>query len=441
MTRLHVSSFAMKTAPRSAFLIIVLCLLVAPSASWSEEKPKADRATLEAEFKKAESEQAATKENTKERAEAAKKTMQLASDIAWTAFDAGKFDEAATWFATSAKLNEESHLNARRYWEEYQKTAGAELDSKIDDQIKVQQAQLASADEPKKAIIQKLIHGWEKLRYMNRYNALTMLEQIARDNYDADNLLKYCEQEFAIRQSEMAYLKKVSAPKEELDEKTAQLTTALERVAGAEADLALFEKAEKHGLEALALRQALPAEMAERKLDESLSALARMYAYNVGDLKKARDYFQQALTNIESSAAVRKKALDEDRYYSAEQKAKMTKEEVAKHEESQAQNRDMRIALDAMSQAMALMNLAEISQEEGDLKAAFGHAEKALKVADDLPKGGYINVFELFRARVRARVLGDKASLNAESGDLDLALKELDETIALKRNIGQDEWT
>src|SRR2546423_12266394 len=101
----------------------------------------------------------------------------------------------------------------------------------------------------------------------------------------------------------------------------------------------------------------------------------------------------------------------------------------------------MKIALDAMSQAMALMNLAEISQEEGDLKTAFAQCEKALKVADDLPKGGYLNVFELFRARVRARVLGDKASLDAESGDLDLALKELGETIALKRNIGQDEWT
>ena len=119
----------------------------------------------------------------------------------------------------------------------------------------------------------------------------------------------------------------------------------------------------------------------------------------------------------------------------------MTKEELARHEEMQAQTRDMKIALDAMSQAMALMNLAEISQEEGDLKAAFGHAEKALKIADDLPKGGYLNVFELFRARVRARVLGDMASLHADSGEIDLALKELTEAIAIKRSIGQDEWT
>jgi len=65
-------------------------------------------------------------------------------------------------------------------------------------------------------------------------------------------------------------------------------------VAGAEPISACFEKAEKHGLEALALRQALPEEMPERKLDESLGSLARMYAFNIGDLKKARDYFQQA---------------------------------------------------------------------------------------------------------------------------------------------------
>jgi CHAT domain-containing protein len=441
MTRLWVFTVAMKKTFRSAFLVIALCLAAAPPGSWSQEKPKPDRATLEVEFKNAEGELSAAKEKTKERADAAKKAMQLASDIAWTAFDAGKFDEAATWFATSAKLKDESNLNARQYWENYLKTEATELDSKIDDQIKTQQAQLASADQSKKELIQKLIHGWEKLRYLNRYNALSMLEQIARDNNDAENMLKYCEAELAIRQAEMGYLKKVSAPKEELDEKTAQTATALERVAAAEADLAMFEEAEKHGLEALALRQTLPPEMAERKLDESLSSLARMYAHNVGDLKKARDYFRQALANIESSAAVRKKALEEDRYYSAEQKAKMSKEELAKHEETQAQTRDMKIALDAMSQAMALMNLAEISQEEGDLKAALSQCDKALKVAADLPKGGYLNLFEIFRARVRARVLGDMASLHAESGEVDLAQKELNEAIELKRSIGQDEWT
>ncbi len=40
-------------------------------------------------------------------------------------------------------------------------------------------------------MLRKLIHGWEKNRYLTRYNTLSTLEQIARDNNDAENLLKY----------------------------------------------------------------------------------------------------------------------------------------------------------------------------------------------------------------------------------------------------------
>jgi hypothetical protein len=160
-----------------------------PSPVLSEEaKPtpaKPDRAQLETQFKKVDADRAAAKANTKERADAAKNAMQIASDIAWLAFDAAKFDEAATWFSTSATLKEDSHVNERGYWEEYYRTGAAELDGKIDGQIKTQQTQLATAEEAKKEIIRQLIHGWEKLRYLNRYNALTMLETIARDNNDA----------------------------------------------------------------------------------------------------------------------------------------------------------------------------------------------------------------------------------------------------------------
>src|SRR5256714_785333 len=437
----NLSTYDKMTLPRLLFFVVVLALATFPSPIKSEEKPKPDRATLEAEFKKAEASRASLPENTKERAEAAKSAMQLASDIGWLEFDSSKFDAAATWFATSAKFKEESYLNARGYWEEYLRATAVELDNKVVDQIKTQRAQLATADASKKPIIQQLIHGWEKLRYLNRYNAVTMLEQITRDNNDDQRLLKYYEQELEIRQAEMAYLRKVSAPKNELDEKTAQVATALERVASGQAGLALFDKAEKNGLEALSLRRGLPEQMGERKLEESLISLAQMYAFNLGDLKKARDYYEQALGSLEAAAAVKKKALEEDRYYTPEQKAALSKEDLAKHEEFRAQTRDMQIALDAMSRAMALMSLGEISQEEGNLKIALATYEKALKVGDDLPKGGYMNVFEMFRARIRGRVMGDMASLHAESGEVELALKELNDTIALKRSIGQDEWT
>lgn len=437
-----------RSTMRLAFVALSLMALGAPPHLCAEEaKPsptataKPDRAQLETQFTKADVDRAATKEKTKERAEAARNAMQIASDLAWLAFDAGKFDEAATWFAKSADLKEDSHINARAYWEDYERTTAVEDDTKVDDQIKRLQAQLQTAEESKKEMLRKLIHGFEKNRYITRYNALSTLEQIARENNDAENLLKYTSKELEIRRLEMGYLEKVKAPKDEINQKNVQVATALERVSGAQADLALFVQAEKSGLEALALRRALPAEMADRKLDESLATLARMYVYNLGDLVKARDYYQQALASIEASAAVRKKALSEDRFYTAEQKAAMSKEELAKHEEMEAQTRDMTIALDCMSQALALANLGGISQEEGDLKAGLSYYQSALKLADGLPKGGYINIFEIFRARIRARVLGDMASLHAESGEADLASKALNETIALRRSIGQDDWT
>ena len=152
---------------------------------------KPDRTQLEAQFKKADADRAAAKEKTKERADAAKSAMQTASDIAWLAFDAGKFDEAANWFAKSATLKEDSHVNERSYWEEYLRTEAVELDNKVDAQIKKLQDQLATAEESKKEMLRKLVHGFEKNRYLTRYNTISMLEQIARENNDAENLLKY----------------------------------------------------------------------------------------------------------------------------------------------------------------------------------------------------------------------------------------------------------
>src|SRR3954464_6446794 len=175
----------MKKLTRFPSIVVLVALIPFQLSIGAEETPKPDRATLESQFKKAEAARAALPANTKERAEADKSAMQIASDVGWLAFDASKFDEAATWFATSAKLKDESHTDAKQYWEEYLRTTAVELDGKVDDQIKDEQAQLATADEAKKPILLKLIHGWEKLRYLNRYNAVTMLENIARENYDA----------------------------------------------------------------------------------------------------------------------------------------------------------------------------------------------------------------------------------------------------------------
>jgi CHAT domain-containing protein len=440
----NVFTITMRVLMASALALFAVSL---PSGAWGEEtKPattatlKPDRAQLEAQFAKANADRTAAKEKTKERADAARSAMQIASDIAWMAFDAGKFEEAANWFAKSAELKEDSHVNARGYWEEDIRIHVAETEAKFDSQIKDAQAKLPTAEESKKATLRLLIDTLEKNRHTTRYNDISMLENVARENNDTARLLKYAEQELEIRRLELVYLEKSSAPKKEADLKKVQIATSMERVAGAQADLAMFDQAEKNYLEALGIRRALPEDLAERKLEDALSALGRMYVHNVGDLVKARDYYQQALAVTEASAALRQKALGED-YWTAEQKAQMSKEDLAKHEESLAQNRDMTVALDALTQATVLANLGGIIEEAGDLKSALSYYERALKLGDALPPGGYIHIFDLFRARIRARVLGDMASLHAESGEVDLALKELNETIAIKRNIGQDDWT
>ena len=138
-------------------------ILGMPSPLRSEEaKPSAapsakpDRAQLEAQFKKADSDRVAAKDKTKERAEAATQAMQIASDIAWLAFDAGKFEEAANWFAKSAELKDESYAAGRAYWEEYERTGAVEQDGKIDEQIKTLEKQLTTAEESKKGILRML---------------------------------------------------------------------------------------------------------------------------------------------------------------------------------------------------------------------------------------------------------------------------------------------
>ena len=420
-----------------ALAAILLCQLPGQPAPVAE---KPTQSQLQTQFDQAEAVLGAAAEKTKERADAAKKAMKIASDIAWLAFDAGKYEEAANWFAKSAELKAESHVNARAYWEEYRRTVVAQTEAGLAARIKEFQTQLATAEESKKGTLRTSIDALEKIRYTMSYTAISMLETVARENGASADLVEYGKQEVEVLHRELAYLLESAAAKRDVDLKNAQIATALERTAGAQADMASFDAAEENYFTALAIRRALPEEMAERKLEDTLSDFGRMYLYNLGDLIKARDYFQKALASMEASAPARQKALANDPWTPA-QKEGMTPEQLARHQESLAQNRDLAIATDTISQCTVLANLGDVAQESGDFKTALSFYERARGLVETLPPGGYLNIFELVRAQIRARTLSDMAYLHAESGEVELALKELNETIAIERSIGRDEST
>src|SRR3984957_4073157 len=124
------------------------------------EKPT--QAQVQVQFDQAEAARVAAPEGTKERAETAKKTMKIASDLAWLAFDAGQYEEAANWFAKSAELKADSHVNARAYWEEYRRTVVAKTEANLAARIEEFQTQLAAAEESKKRSVRAAIGALEK---------------------------------------------------------------------------------------------------------------------------------------------------------------------------------------------------------------------------------------------------------------------------------------
>ena len=403
----------------------------------AEATPKPDRPQLEAKFKEVDAKRTATAPNTTERSDAATAAMHIASDVAWMAFEAGQYEEAANWFARSGELKNDALENARAYWEHELKTAVPDNENALAARIKEFEAQLAQEpDEEKKKTTRAGIDALEQMRHVMRYNTATMLQSVARDARDGESLVKYTEEELKIRRAELDYLERSRAPQLKIDQKKVEIATALRRIATAQAELAQFTAAEKNLREALAIRRALPETLAARRLDEVLSALGHMYLYRVGDLVKAKEFFEQALADMHATAVLREEARAADTWDAA-LKAQMSAEALARHEESLAANRDMTLANDTASEALILVNLGAVAQESGDFTVALDFYDRALKLVEALPKGGYINIFEIIRAQMRARILGDRADLHAESGQFELALKELDESIEIKRQIGQ----
>ena len=436
----------------SALAVAVLCATALATAQGDEPQKPPPAATppsappaapdLQAAFTKADAARAATPANTSERATAARAAGKAASDLAWAAFDAGKSEASATWFARSAELEKESQENARAHWEQELKTSIPEMEKRLRARAEEFRAQLPAAekDEAKTKELRGGINALEQMIPVNRYNAFSMLQTIARDSNDNASRLKYSEECLAIRREELAWLTKSGAPEADINRKKIEIARGMELVGEAQAELARFDDAEKSYLAALEIRKAMPESMPERKLDESLNALGYMYLHNVGDFAKARRYYEEALAAFNAGADARKAALDGDPW-TPEIKAKMTPEALASHVTSLAQNRDMTMAINTLVEGTILNNLGDVALEAGDYKTGQGFYDRATKLVEAMPHGGYLNIFELARAKLHARTIGDLADLHAASGQTELALRELAEAIQIKRAMGEDEST
>ena len=172
-----------RTHPLPWFLPLFVVLIGATGARGDAAPP--DLATLQKQFTEQDTARTATTPNSQEREKAAKIAAQTASDIGWLLFEKGDSTAAASWFAKRTSLKKEAYTHATAYWENEIKNAVAQNEKAFATKIADWRKQLKTAtDEKKKKDLQDGIGAMIRMQHVMRYNAVTMLQQLARDNDD-----------------------------------------------------------------------------------------------------------------------------------------------------------------------------------------------------------------------------------------------------------------
>jgi CHAT domain-containing protein len=369
---------------------------------------------LKAAFSDAEKTLKAAATETQERANAAMNASALAAGVAWKAFDAGRFDEAATWFARRADLKKESYANRIAFYETTQTEQAAALEKQLDANYQADKERLAATkDAGERATLMTLAVGAINTRHALTFAVAKSIQMESLQNNDLPTYLKYERKELDLKKGELADLQALPAPDSEILKKRAEIAAAIGGVAGAYRYQAAYADAEKAYLESLALRQSLPADTPGRDLATAYSDLGGLYA-DMGDLRKAQDDYQRAL-----------KAWDED-----EPQRKAALAQVS------PDLKDLMSANFTLSQTLILNNLGQIASGLGDMRGSIRYYREALKAAESLPETGLVGTF---RAQMRGTILGNIAVYYGDSGDLDRAIKEMQSVVQLKRSIGDDE--
>jgi len=354
------------------------------------------------EFERLDAARLATTPNTLERAKAAQAAMQAAAAVAWAYFDTSQSDNASQWFDRRGALRNEVYstlLTVRKAAFE----AGVEATAKA---LKEYQAATAEDAKTTASLQYETLLGQQVMRTNDLYT-------MAMQNNDALVMLEFADKQLALRHLQLEHYEREKAPDEWLLDKKADIANVMENRGGALEDLARYDEAEKLYNEALTMRRALPP-IAKREISRALSSIGNMYRKQ-GDMAKARDFLEQALAaHAEAQEIVRK----------------------ADEAETAPELKGLRVQAYAISRAMILNNLGNVASGLGDYQKTLAYYRDGLKVLDPLATTGFIGEV---RASMRATALGNIATYQAETGDLDAALKGLNEVLRMRRELGEEE--
>ncbi len=346
-------------------------------------------------FQKLEAARVATLPNTQQRAVAAGNSAMGAAQVAWASFDAGHFDDAATWFARRATLRQESYAA----WK-------AVVNKQMVAMEAMKQKSLAKAKTAKIRLF------WLNIGDTLQYTQLTQLQLFAHLYNSSEGQLDASNRKLVYAQRLLTRSRATEKPAQ-VTLKTLDVIATISDVAWAYADVAQWDKAEKLYLQVQAMRRALPADTPGRDLAESLHQLA-ILREDQGDMTGARRFYEQALAMREQEAPMRRKAI----------------------EASSPENRPLALLNDAFDEVQILNNLGYIANNMGDMKSAQTFYDRALQRSDKFPKQGLEGALG---ARLRATTQSNIAQLHAEQGQLEQARGEMEAAIAIQRQVGDDE--
>jgi tetratricopeptide (TPR) repeat protein len=354
-----------------------------------------DLTQLRRAFDDAEAARQAAAPGSQERATAADNAAALAAKIGWTTFDAGKFEEAASWFDRRANLRQEAY--------ETWKTA---LQAQLENTLKVINTRIEGAKtEAERAQWRGIMDGMQGL-------VLAQLQVKARESNNATDMLAFSRQKLALNRRLLESAKN-GGTAAEISDKTLQIVSALDDIGGAQVELAQFDEAEKTYAQSYALRQSLPADTPGRNLFEYPRQLAIMRGV-MGDLAGARQYYLQTLSMRDNEAESRQRGI------------------ALSHPD----NRDMGVANDVMTEVMILNNLGQIARDLGDYKASQEYYDRSLKATDAIPQTGIAGIFRLqFRSIVQSNI----AVIHADQGLVEQSRQEMEAVVQQQRQLGADE--